>query len=174
MTVGRPPPLVVVAGDGETLQRVLTEVRSAGWRVVSGWGLTADGATKDGPAPVCVGRVSTLQEAQLALLAAVHGAGLIVHLDAPTEDLAPFVEDLRHVGPVEFRTEGSRSPPPLLTKEQIGLLRLLSSGATVSEAAREVHVSRRTAARYLAAARDALGASNVAEALLLAERRGWL
>jgi DNA-binding CsgD family transcriptional regulator len=52
------------------------------------------------------------------------------------------------------------------------LLELLLTGATIGEAARRLHISRRTADRRLAAARRALDAGTTAEALRAAARLG--
>ena len=55
-----------------------------------------------------------------------------------------------------------------LDDEQRRLLRLLCHGLSVAEAARRLHLSRRTAERRLASARAALGAATNAEAVLRA------
>jgi DNA-binding NarL/FixJ family response regulator len=56
-----------------------------------------------------------------------------------------------------------------LDEEQRRLLALLACGFSVPEAARRLHLSRRTAERRLAEARAALGATTNAEAVLRAE-----
>jgi DNA-binding NarL/FixJ family response regulator len=56
-----------------------------------------------------------------------------------------------------------------LDDEQRRLLELLCHGLTVTEAARRLHLSGRTAERRLADARSALGAATNAEAALRAE-----
>jgi DNA-binding CsgD family transcriptional regulator len=56
-----------------------------------------------------------------------------------------------------------------LDEEQRRLLGLLGRGFSVREAARRLHLSRRTAERRLAEARAALGAATNAEAVLRAE-----
>jgi DNA-binding NarL/FixJ family response regulator len=56
-----------------------------------------------------------------------------------------------------------------LDEEQRRLLALLAHGLSVPEAARRLHLSRRTAERRLAEARAALGATTNAEAVLRAE-----
>jgi DNA-binding CsgD family transcriptional regulator len=53
-----------------------------------------------------------------------------------------------------------------LTEEQLRLLDLLRQGVSVREAARRVHLSRRTAERRLAEAREVLGAATNAEAVI--------
>lgn len=56
-----------------------------------------------------------------------------------------------------------------LDEEQRGLLGLLCRGHSVTEAAQQLHLSRRTAERRLAEARASLGAATNAEAVLRAE-----
>jgi DNA-binding CsgD family transcriptional regulator len=58
-----------------------------------------------------------------------------------------------------------------LDDEQQRLLRLLGGGLSVIEAARRLHLSRRTAERRLAEARSALGAATNAEAVLRVQRQ---
>lgn len=64
-------------------------------------------------------------------------------------------------------------PAAELTPEGLRLLGLLVEGMSLGEAARSIHLSRRTADRRLAAARLALGAATTAEALITFQRR-WL
>jgi DNA-binding NarL/FixJ family response regulator len=56
-----------------------------------------------------------------------------------------------------------------LDEEQEQLLELLARGMSVREAAKRLHLSRRTAERRLAEARAALGAATNAEAVLRAQ-----
>jgi DNA-binding NarL/FixJ family response regulator len=56
----------------------------------------------------------------------------------------------------------------LLESDEERLLRLMATGATAREAAVSLHVSRRTCARRLAAARSKLGIATTVEAVLLA------
>ena len=57
-----------------------------------------------------------------------------------------------------------------LESDEHRLLRLIAAGATMREAAASMHVSRRTCARRLAAAKAKLGAQTTAEAVLGAVR----
>ena len=71
---------------------------------------------------------------------------------------------------VESRArEGEALLLPLESDEH-RLLRLIAAGATMREAAASMHVSRRTCARRLAAAKVKLGAQTTAEAVLGAVR----
>lgn len=58
----------------------------------------------------------------------------------------------------------------LLDAEERRLLRLLAEGATLCEAARSLHLSRRTCARRLASAKAKLGARTTVEAVLQTAR----
>jgi DNA-binding NarL/FixJ family response regulator len=63
----------------------------------------------------------------------------------------------------------SRDLERALDDEQLRLLQLLCHGLSVTEAARRLNLSRRTAERRLASARAALGAATNAEAVLRAQ-----
>jgi DNA-binding NarL/FixJ family response regulator len=148
--------LVVAEGEG-VLADVLAELRGERVRLVDGF---REGAGADA---VCVGVVADAADAEAALLAAVSGSGVVVDARAPREVVDRLCGDLRTFGPVEHRL--SRRTRPVLTREQRELLALLAGGASLGDAARQLHVSRRTADRRLAAARSALGAGTTAEAL---------
>jgi DNA-binding NarL/FixJ family response regulator len=139
----------------------LAAARDAGLRVVDGWA----GAEGD----VCAGSVTQPEDAARALLAAVAGASLVVSLDAGDELTDRLCDDLRRLGPVEvFSPDTPRRRR--LTNEQGNLLRLLSDGLTLGAAAAELGLSRRTADRRLAAARQALGVESTAEAIVAFSR----
>ena len=135
-----------------------------GGPMVTGW---------DGPAPpgaVRVGMVVDAAGAAQAVLAAVRGCDLVVLGAAEREVIDQLCDDLRRLGQLDHRVEPS-SAPHLGTAER-ALLAQLVGGATLGEAAKALHVSRRTADRRLAAARRALGAATTAEAVVLARRLG--
>lgn len=113
---------------------------------------------------VCCGEISDPATAELAMLAAVGGAGLIVRVTASREVADRLLDDLRRLGSVEHRLgEPARVP---LTSEQRALLDLLSNGTTLGVAATRLGLSRRTADRRLAEARRVLGGATTAEALV--------
>ena len=112
---------------------------------------------------VCCGEISDPATAELAMLAAVGGAGLIVRVTASREVADRLLDDLRRLGSVEHRLEPARGP---LTSEQRALLDLLSNGTTLGVAATRLGLSRRTADRRLAEARRVLGGATTAEALV--------
>lgn len=151
------PPLVVVEASAQAFAHALREVEAAGWQIVHGW-RAARGA-------VCAGAVRHPRDAAEAVLAAVAGAGVVAHAETDRELVDRLVDDLRRFGPVDHRTA---EPPqvPLLTRDEQELLGLLMDGMTLGAAARQLHLSRRTADRRLASARRTLGVATTAEALV--------
>ncbi len=111
---------------------------------------------------ICFGRLGGEDDEQAALVAAAYGAGLIVLVD-PKGASPGFLEDLGRLGCVEWRERPACSA---LGAEERGLLECLAEGLSLAEAARRLHLSRRTADRRLNAARQALGATSTAEALV--------
>jgi DNA-binding NarL/FixJ family response regulator len=157
----KPKPLVVVEGPAAVFAGAVADVRSAGRRTVAGWTVAGDDA-------VCVGSVADAEDAAAALLAAVGGAGIVVHAVAPREIVDRLCEDLRRLGRLEHVV--GAEPRPRLTREEAALLDLLLDGLTLGEAAERLGLARRTADRRLAAARAKLGVATTAEALVA--RRG--
>ena len=154
-------PLVVVEASEAALAHAVREVQRGGFRVVVGWRNDAD--------VVCTGTIATGEDAAAALLAAVWGAGLVVHAKADRHVVDRLVDDLRRLGPVDHRLEEPEHPPDL-TSDERALLELLGDGLSLGDAAKRLHLSRRTADRRLASARTKLGASSTAEALVAARR----
>lgn len=150
-------PLVVVEASERALAYALREFERDGARIAHGW-LNERSA-------VCTGVVRDAADAAQALLAAVAGAGLVVHAQAERDVIDRLVDDLRRFGPVDHRTS-EPEPGPALTADENGLLDWLAEGKTLAEAAAEFHLSRRTADRRLASARDKLGVSTTAEAVV--------
>jgi DNA-binding CsgD family transcriptional regulator len=150
-------PLVVVEGSERALSYALRDVERDGARVVHGW--------RNDRSVVCTGLVRDAGDAAEALLAAVAGAGLVVHAQAERDVIDRFVDDLRRFGPVDHRT-GEPDRGPDLSADERRLLDSLSDGKTLGEAAAALHVSRRTADRRLAAARGKLGTRTTAEAVV--------
>lgn len=144
-------------------QQALAAAVATGWQVVDGW----SGA---GPGIVCTGVIEDDNDAERAVMAAVAGAGLVVEATASRELRDRLCDDLRRLGPVDHRVGDPAAPA--LGDEERALLGLLLRGASLGDAARTLHLSRRTADRRLAAARRALGCSTTSEALVLARRIG--
>jgi len=159
-------PLIVVEGSAEAMATALSEVRGAGFRVIEGW-LAQRGAGR----VVCTGTVTSAEDAAAALLAAVAGAGLVIHGRAKRDVLDRLCDDLRRFGRLDHRL-GTGSSGPVLTADQHALIGLLLNGLTLGEAAAQLGLTRRTADRRIAAARRALGVSTTAEALTVVVRRG--
>jgi DNA-binding NarL/FixJ family response regulator len=102
------------------------------------------------------GPVSRREEAAGVVVAALEGLGVLVHARAERALIDRLCDDLRHVGAIEHRIgEPALSPGPTLSPEQQRLIELLAGGATLGEAAQQLHLSRRTADRRLAEARSA-------------------
>ena len=161
----RPPPLIVLEDRAvELAAAVEREVASAGWRLVTGWGQARSGV-------VCTGRVDGEEAASAAVLAALSGAGLIVRAGGPRDVVDRLCDDLRRLGRLDHRVDVDGAAASLGPEER-AVLELLLSGASLAEAARALHLSRRTADRRLAHARQALAAASTAEALATARRAG--
>jgi DNA-binding CsgD family transcriptional regulator len=154
-------PLVVVEGSNRAFGIAVGEVERSGARLVKTW--------QQGPTVTCVGVVADADDAAEALLAAVWGAGLVVHAQAEREVVDRLVDDLHRLGPVEHRV-GEPEPDAVLTAEERALLELIAGGATLGEAATSLHLSRRTADRRLASAKRKLGATSTAQ-LVVSFRR---
>lgn len=154
-------PLVVVEGPAGAVERACREATADGWRVV-------DDVAQAGPGTVWRGVVDGPASAGQAVLAAVSGAGVVVAGTADREVLDRLCDDLRRLGPLDHRF----GEPAQLTAEEAALLAQLLAGVSLGEAARRLHLSRRTADRRLATGRRTLGAASTPEALVLAARRG--
>jgi DNA-binding NarL/FixJ family response regulator len=149
--------LLVIEAAEPAFSQAIAEVERTGARVVHGW--------RHDASVVCTGTVRGATDAAEALLAAVAGAGLIVCAQASRDIVDRLVDDLRHLGPVEHRT-AEQTPAPMLTSEEHRLLNALADGKTLSQAAAELHLSRRTADRRLRSAREKLGTTSTAEAIV--------
>lgn len=117
-------------------------------------------------------RVADRAAATDAVLAAVAGRDLVVHAVAPREVIDQLCDDLTRLGDLDHRIGAVPASEPDLSADERALLAQLLAGRTLGEAARALHLSRRTADRRLAAARRALGTTSTSEALVLARRNG--
>lgn len=154
-------PLIVVEASEAAFEHALREVG----HVVRGWHAMDDAAVRAGP-------VRDEGDAAEALLTAVGGAGVVVHALADREVIDRLVDDLRRLGPVDHRTDEPAAGPGLTVDERL-LLDALANGTTLGEAAAELHLSRRTADRRLAAAREKLGVATTAEAVVAYARTSF-
>lgn len=149
--------LVVIEGSERALAEYVRALEREGIRVVRGWRQEAS--------IVCTGEVADAADAAEALLAAVAGAGLVVHARAERAVIDRLVDDLRRLGPVDHRTT-EPEPAPALTADERRLLDRLADGQTLGQAAADLNLSRRTADRRLSSARKKLGAATTAEAIV--------
>jgi len=167
------PPLIVVEGSGDDFDAAVAEVRSAGWQVVPGF---AEAPVTAGE--VRAGAVDTASDAAAALLAVLGGAGTVIHARTDGDVLDRLVDDLRHVRRVDLRRAGPRPVEPLrpaaVDPDALAILAILAEGRTLGDAAATLGLSRRTADRRLAEAREALGAERTVEAVARARRLGLL
>lgn len=112
----------------------------------------------------------------LARAMAAGAAGFVVK-DAPPEQLVDAVRrvhaGLRVVDPV-LAAESLASGRSPLTPRELEVLRAAGRGGTVAEVAQQVHLSQGTVRNYLSAAMGKTGARTSADAVRLAEQRGWL
>lgn len=107
------------------------------------------------------------------LLAALAGQGIAAQTEAKQDVVDRLVDDLRRLGPVDYRV-GSDVGPPEIHPEARALLGLLAEGHSLGEAAALLGLSRRTADRRLATGRRVLGTRRTTEAIVMATRLGWL
>jgi DNA-binding NarL/FixJ family response regulator len=154
---------VVIEGDssGSAVQSALAEI---GGSPVASW--------NGGSGVLCTGVVETAADARRVVLAALAGSDLVVDCRADREVTDAMCDDLRRLGRLDHRVV--TTPDPVLDDDQRVLLSALAAGRSLGWAAQQLHVSRRTADRRLAAARVSLGAANTAEAIVTATRRGLL
>jgi DNA-binding NarL/FixJ family response regulator len=158
-------PQLIVTSSVEVMEARVERLERSGASIRRGWKTEAMG---DGREVFNVGRVETQRDATAALLAALGGAGVVAVLPSDAALSASFFEDLRRLGRVELADEPAPSRLERLDEDQRGLLDLLGKGFSVSAAARELYISRRTADRRLAAARETLDVRSNAEAVVLA------
>jgi DNA-binding NarL/FixJ family response regulator len=152
---------VVVEGDpsGRAARAALNEFDRP-------WSESWDAAS----ASLCTSAVHTADDAHQVVLAALAGADLVVDCRAPREVIDEMCDDLRRLGRLDHRVV--RASP--LDDDQRQLLVALAAGRSLGSAAQELHVSRRTADRRVAAARAELGAATTAEAIVKATQLGLL
>jgi DNA-binding NarL/FixJ family response regulator len=156
--------LVVVEGPDSAVEQARNEAAAQGWRVV-------DDLREAGPGLVWCGAVDDTRTAEQAVMAALAGAGLVVTARADRDVVDRLCDDLRRLGRLDHRL-GEPAASTELSAEETALLAHLLAGRSLGEAARALHLSRRTADRRLAAARRTLGATSTSEAVVLAAKLG--
>ncbi len=136
-----------------------------GWRARAGFELPTSPWDLSARRWVCVGTIADAEAAGAAIEAVTRGVGLAVVVQVVGDLRHRTLEDLHRLGAVEAPTRAVGHPAGLLDEEQRLLLEALAGGATVTEAARRLHVSRRTANRRLTDIRERLGVRSTAEAI---------
>jgi DNA-binding CsgD family transcriptional regulator len=121
---------------------------------------------------VLVGPIDDAEQAGAAIEALTRGVGLAVAVRVTGDLRHRTLEDLHRLGAVQTAAPLTVRPAGLLDEEQRRLLAALAAGATVTEAARQLHLSRRTANRRLTAIRERLGVQSTAEAITRWSRPG--
>jgi DNA-binding NarL/FixJ family response regulator len=104
------------------------------------------------------GVVRSERDRDAVLLALARGADVVLAIDLPAESRVALLDDLARVA--EVRKAGT------LTTEERSVVDGLVEGRTLTEVARSLGMSRRTATRRLAAAKAAFGAATTMELLL--------
>lgn len=162
-------PNLILDGGVRELEGVRGALEADGWRLHDGWELPADPWDVEGLQLACLGEVASRDDASAAVAAAARGAHVVAAAPASRVLAAQLFEDLRRLGPVEYRRPDGALPAGL-EPELANVLRLLAEGLTLEQAAARLHYSRRTVARRLASARTALGVRTTAEALVRFKR----
>jgi hypothetical protein len=160
-------PRWLVANSGQAAS-VLRRLARAGWQTREGFALPEAGWDVSAARLVLFGRVPDLDAAQLAVLAAARGAGVVVIAEEQSETGRAVLADLSRIGPVRTGAEGGEAATDELplSDEQRSLLERLGAGETIAAAAEAEFLSLRTANRRIAEARKALGVRTTREAVL--------
>ncbi len=105
------------------------------------------------------------------------GAAGFLLKDAPAEELAAAIREVgaggRVIDPGLAAAAIADGVSPLTEREQ-DVLRAASRNGTAAQIAADIHLSEGTVRNYLSAAIRKLGAHNRAEAIRIAEEKGWL
>jgi hypothetical protein len=169
-------PLFVVATMSEATT-VLRRLTRAGWRSGDSFALPEQQWDLSHARLVRYGRIAEADTAELALLAAARGVGVVAVADVSTDIGRALLADLERLGPVSTAADGDEPPDAAaaarLLPEQRALLDRLAAGETIAAAAAAEFLSLRTANRRIAEARGILGVRTTREAVLayLRQRR---
>ncbi|GAA1655423.1 LuxR family transcriptional regulator [Actinoplanes couchii] len=159
-------PRHVVATTAEA-DTVLRRLAREGWTARAGFALP-DPAWDVGAAHLVLhGRIGDddTESAQLAVLAAARGAGVVAVCDTESAAGRALIDDLSRLGPVNRGVDGSDVIANLIP-EQRALLDRLAAGDTIAAAAAAEFLSLRTANRRIAEARALFGVRTTREAVL--------
>ena len=162
------PPRYVLASLSDATG-VLRRLARAGWHTRDGFAVTEAGWDLTAAKVVLFGRVPDLDTAELALLAAARGAGVVAIVDPAGDTGRALLADLARIGDADGaadRGADTSAAGPQLAPEQRALLDRLANGETIAAAAQAEYLSLRTANRRIAEAREVLGVRTTREAVL--------
>jgi DNA-binding NarL/FixJ family response regulator len=165
---GQNVPRYVVANSPDATT-VLRRLARAGWHTREGYALPEPTWDVTAAKLVLFGKVTDLDTAELAVLAAARGAGIVAIADVATDIGRALMADLSRVGAVQNdpgADEDDDEDHETLIPEQRALLERLAAGETIAAAAAAEFLSLRTANRRIAEAREALGVRTTREAVL--------
>lgn len=156
-------PLVVVCDNPQDLPGAARTMTEAGWAVRTGFTLPGEPWDLASRRWACQGTVGNDGDAVAATWALVRGCGLIV---AVSPGASPdFLGDLGRAGQLE-RFTLTRGDDSGLDADETALLAALAHGLSMQQAAKQLHLSGRTAQRRLASARATLGVRTTREAVM--------
>jgi DNA-binding NarL/FixJ family response regulator len=165
-----------VVASGTDATTVLRRLARAGWSTREGFALTEAQWDVADARLALFGRITDADTAELALMAAARGAGIVAITDAAGDIGRALLADLGRIGPVstdpdaELGTDpaedGGGPGGPQLAPEQRALLERLANGETIAAAAAAEFLSLRTANRRIAEAREVLGVRSTREAVM--------
>lgn len=173
--------VVGVAGDGDEAVRVVSDVRPdvclMDIQMPGMDGIAATRAVRAVSASTRVLIVTTFARPGYLRAALDAGASGFVVKDAPAEQLADAVrrvhQGLRVVDPALAEAGLFEGANPLSEREQ-QVLRLAADGRTAAAIASEVFLSAGTVRNNLSSAIGKVGASNRAQAVRIAQDKGWV
>jgi DNA-binding NarL/FixJ family response regulator len=152
----RPPAAVVDDAGSPSAAAALP----TGWTVVPMWDLPAEPFDLSPERLAVVARVWTSDDAREVLLAAARGVAAVIEVRLPADAADQFLDDLGRL-----TTPAATMSTAALERDHLELLRALAAGATLTSAAKELGLSRRTAVRRIGEARERLGVATTAEAV---------
>ena len=157
--------VVILASSREESAQARRRLARRGYQVIAGDGEFPRTEVADGSSFVVL-RVFSEDDAQSALIWAVTGYSLVLELEQGSRLGLQLIDDLGRIAPVQHAAVPARPSTNELSEVQVGLLIRLRDGATLTEAAASLFLSRRTANRRVAEARDFFGTRSHRETIL--------
>jgi hypothetical protein len=164
-----------LVGSGTDATHVLRRLARAGWNTREGFALPETTWDVSAARMVLFGRVADPDTAELAVLGAARGAGVVAIADTASDIGRALFADLERIGVVSTdpnaplageQPETGAGTAVQMAPEQRALLERLANGETIAAAAAAEFLSLRTANRRIAEARDLLGVRTTREAVL--------